>query len=113
MIHVVPYDEWKAGLHATDTTTCRCGVRIDWTHGVAVHRSFDGREVIAEAERIVNPNQGEQPVKIQYKVQGSTTKIRILNTLLILCFMMFLAWVWFSMDTLGRVLGNLFAGAGL
>lgn len=54
MDHVYPLNDEKEHDVSDEATTCHCGPRIDWSGPVPlmIHRSFDGRELIEEAERI-------------------------------------------------------------
>lgn len=53
MIHVYPVDE--EARHNLTGTACPCGPRVDWSEAeaIVVHRSWNGRELIEEAERCV------------------------------------------------------------
>ena len=53
MIHILPLNDLK---EHEETTTCPCGPRVDWSEAeaIVIHRSWDGREYIEDAERIIN-----------------------------------------------------------
>ena len=53
MIHVLPLNDLR---EHEETTTCPCGPVVEWEHAepLVIHRSWDGREYIEDAERIIN-----------------------------------------------------------
>lgn len=54
MIHVFPLnDEHK---HVLEGTCCPCSPVVEWEHeeALVIHRSWDGREFVEEAENIIN-----------------------------------------------------------
>ena len=57
MYHIYPANEEH--MHDLDGTCCKCCPIVDWElpEALVIHNSFDGRELIEEAERILNePN---------------------------------------------------------
>lgn len=64
MIHVYPINDERE--HDLDGTMCPCEPHVEWSdpetgepyaQALVIHRAFDGRDVIEEAERIIsNPD---------------------------------------------------------
>jgi hypothetical protein len=61
VIHIVPLDDLKP--HEEEGTQCHCSPRVFFSdpdtgeafaEAIVVHRSFDGREGVEEAEAILN-----------------------------------------------------------
>lgn len=60
MIHVLPINDLK---EHEETTTCWCNPKVEfadpetgeqYSEGLVIHNSADGREFVEQAERIVN-----------------------------------------------------------
>ena len=54
MIHVFPLNDSKK--HSTNEFECACECRpnVDWVTRIVTHNSFDGRELIKEANELKN-----------------------------------------------------------
>ena len=52
MQHVYPINDLKP--HETEGTSCHCNPSVDWENEIVIHKAFDHREVIEEAEEILN-----------------------------------------------------------
>lgn len=60
MIHAYPVDE--EARHELTGTACPCGHRVDWSEAdaIVVHRSWNGRELIEEAEEIIRKEEAHE-----------------------------------------------------
>lgn len=50
--HIWPVNDLKE--HDTESLNCECNPLIDWNDMVVVHNAFDRREIIEQANSIVN-----------------------------------------------------------
>lgn len=68
MIHVHPINDQKE--HTLEGTTCHCTPRIDYDgpEMLIIHNSYDGRELIEEAEAALNiPAKNEEKWRGDYE----------------------------------------------
>jgi hypothetical protein len=52
MQHIYPLNDLRE--HELDGTSCPCGVEVDWENGLVIHAAFDHREIVEQAERLIN-----------------------------------------------------------
>lgn len=52
MQHIYPLNDLRE--HELNGTSCLCGVEVDWENGLVIHAAFDHREIIEQAERLIN-----------------------------------------------------------
>lgn len=75
MIHVYPVNDERE--HELEGTVCPCEPHVEWhdpetgepyAQAMVIHRAFDGRDVIEEAERIIAaPQNFDQPDAVRHR----------------------------------------------
>jgi hypothetical protein len=50
--HIYPINETER--HVLEGYSCPCNPKIDWENELVIHRAFDHREVVEEANEILN-----------------------------------------------------------
>lgn len=53
-LHVLPINDLKP--HKEQGFDCECEPKIDWDNELIIHNSYDGREMVEQAEAILKAN---------------------------------------------------------